>query len=131
MRVLVAHVAQQHGVHLAVVVDGRRGGGGEVGDGGDDVCRYVFGGFDGEEREEGGHDDAVVGGRLPEAVLVVLEGLLQGGEHSTAEGGAGVGAGELGELFGGVVDYVAGVCRDDGLVHVSDVSTAKGNKYIP
>ena len=126
VRVLVAHVAQQHGVHLAVVVERRRGGGGEVRDGGDDVCRDVVCGLDGEECEEGWHDDAIVGGRLPEAVLVVLEGFLEGGEYGAAEGRAGGGAGELGELFGGVVDDVAGVCCDDGLVYVSNVGTAEG-----
>jgi hypothetical protein len=31
-----------------------------------------------------------VRGRLPEAVLVVLESLLQGGQHRAAERGAGV-----------------------------------------
>jgi hypothetical protein len=73
VRLLVAHVLEQHGVHLAVVIEAACAGGGELGDGGDDVGGYSGGVGEGKQVEQWRHDGAVVRGGLPEAVLIVSE----------------------------------------------------------
>lgn len=103
-----------------MIVNGRGRCGSEVGDGGDGVVGVVSGGRcrcggEGEQGEQWRHDGAKVGGRLPEAVLVVLEGLLECVEDSAAELKVGVGCGKVFEGLGDMLDDVAGVACDDGL----------------
>ena len=103
-----------------MVIDRRGRRSSEVGNSWNDEVSGVSGrgrrcGGEAEEAEERGENGAVVRRRLPEAVLVVLECLLQGCEDGASELGFCIRFGEVVERLGDVLDGVARVACDDGL----------------